>query len=98
MRLVFWSKGIGLKQEQRVFALLALLSVQKTGANVAMTIMHKIFTFLARHNLVRAVGGTPKSNLESNHRPKFPAPSAPSAGGSTVLDPSNLIENFVRVH
>jgi len=59
---------------------------------------HKIFTFLARHNLVRAVGGTPKSNLESNHRPKFPAPSAPSAGGSTVLDPSNLIKKFVRVH
>ena len=30
MRLVFWSKGIGLQQEQRVFTLLA---VWKTGAN-----------------------------------------------------------------
>ena len=33
MRLVFWSKGIGLQQEQRVFTLFALLAVQKTGAN-----------------------------------------------------------------
>ena len=43
MRLLFWSKGIGLQKEQRVFTLLALLAVQKTGANVAMTIKSSHF-------------------------------------------------------
>ena len=43
MRLLFWSKGIGLQKEQRVFTLLALLAVQKSGANVAMTIKSSHF-------------------------------------------------------
>jgi len=43
MRLLSWSKGIGLQKEQRVFTLLALLAVQKTGANVAMTIKSSHF-------------------------------------------------------